>query len=280
MKQLKLFTFIFATLLFVSCGGNAETESNTTTGADETTQKEIDPKSAKAHFASMNVKAIGPEKTEIQQAVEDIHARIAKSDNPYVGYWVGKFGKNMINIIISDVENGTASGYSVCAGNYRALSGTAKKKSANAYSFALNEPGDDKYDGKFEFIIDVNTKILKGTWTPFTEKGAKSYTLNKKDFEYNAKNGDYSYASERVLTEEELMEYGEDELRTIRSEIYARYGYSFKEKDMRYHFESKDWYMPMSTDVREQLSEIEEQNIGLVYEYETYYDEYYDEYGR
>ena len=279
MKHLKLFSFLFAILLLASCGGNNETTDGASSGGDEISQKEIDPKSAKAHFASMDVKSIGPAKTEIQKEVEDIHARIAKSDNPHVGYWVGKFGKNMINIIISDMEDNTVSGYSVCAGNYRALKGTVTVGQSTT-SFVLNEPGDDQYDGKFEFTIDIGNNKLKGTWTPFSGKSAKSYTLNKRDFNYNIKNGDYSYASERVLTEKELMEYGEDELRTIRSEIYARYGYSFKEKDMRYHFEGKDWYMPMSTDVREQLSEIEEENIGLVYEYETYYEEYYDEYGR
>jgi hypothetical protein len=280
MKQLKLFTFLFAVLLLTSCGGNAEAEGDTTTGNDETTQKEIDPKSAKAQFASTGIKEIGPEKTEIQQTVDDIHARIAKSDNPYVGYWVGSFGKNMINIILSDVEDGVASGYSVCAGNYRALKGTAKKKGENAYSFILNEPGDDQYDGRFEFVIDLNDKNLDGTWIPFNGKKAKSYTLNNRDFVYDIKNGDYSFASEVVLKDNNLMEYQEDELRMIRSEIYARHGYSFKEKDIRYHFESKDWYMPMSTDVREKLTEIEEGNIGLLYEYETYYEEYYNEYGR
>jgi len=273
MKQLKLFTFLFAILLLVSCGGNAEQGS--ATNEDETTQKEIDPKSAKAKFASMDVKTIGPEKTATQQEVEDIHAQISKSDNPYVGYWVGKFGKNMINIIIYDVENEEAKGYSVCAGNYRPLKGSATKN-----SFALNEPGDDKYDGKFEFKIDLDSKTLKGTWTPFSGKNAKSYTLKKRDFQYNINNGDYSHISERLMEGDDLIEYREDELRTIRSEIYARYGYSFKEKDMRYYFEGKDWYMPMSTDVREQLTEIEEKNIGLIYEYETYYAEYYDEYGR
>lgn len=279
MKRLKLFTFLFAILLLASCGGNTETD-NETASNDQTTPKEIDPKSAKAKFASLSAKEIGPEKTEIQQAVEDIHVRIAKSDNLYVGYWVGKFGKNMINIILSDVKNGVASGYSVCAGNYRALKGSAKKKGGNAYSFVLNEPGDHKYDGKFEFTIDLNDENLKGTWTPFEGKNVKSYTLNKRDFSYNVKNGDYAYASERVIGEEELIEYSEEELRIIRSEIYARHGYSFTEKDMRYYFEGKDWYMPMSTDVREQFTAIEEENIGLLYEYEAYYEDYYNDFGR
>lgn len=281
MKHLKLFTFLpitigIAILLLTSCGGNTETKDDSSSSSDEVSQKEVDPKSAKAHFASMGVKGIGPAKTEMQKEVEDIHTQIAKSDNPFVGYWVGKFGKNMINIIIYDVENGDAKGYSVCAGNYRPLKGSADQKG----NFILNEPGDDKYDGKFEFTINADSKKLKGTWTPYSGKSAKSYTLNKRDFQYNIKNGDFSYASERVLTDDELMEFSEETLRIIRSEIYARYGYSFKEKDMRYYFEDREWYMPMSTDVREQLTEIEEQNIGLVYEYETYYAENYDEYGR
>ncbi len=281
MKRFTLLTLV-SLFFLVSCNNSTE-EGNESTQQD-TVQKEVDPNSAKAHFASLGESAasIGPNKSAVQEEVEDIHTRIAKSDNPYVGYWVGKFGRNMINIILSDVEDGQASGYSVCAGNYRKLTGTYKEDTDNVYDFVLEEPGDDKYDGEFDFTIDLNKQSLKGTWTPFQSKGnsAKNYTLAKRAFKYNIDNGDYSFASERDLTHADVENRTEEELRIMRSEIYARHGYSFKEKDMRYYFEDKDWYMPMFTDIREQLSEIEEMNIELIYEYETYYDEYYDEYGR
>ena len=48
----------------------------------------------------------------------------------------------------------------------------------------------------------------------------------------------------------------------------------------RYYFEQKDWYMPMGLDIRDKLTDIEVQNIELIYEYESYYEEEYDYYGR
>ena len=41
-----------------------------------------------------------------------------------------------------------------------------------------------------------------------------------------------------------------------------------------------DWYVPMGVDIREKLTDVEVQNIELIYEYESYYDEEYDDYGR
>lgn len=66
----------------------------------------------------------------------------------------------------------------------------------------------------------------------------------------------------------------------MRNEIYARHGYCFKIKDMRYTFERRSWYMPVSTDIRDELTDTEVANIQLIDEYETYYDEYYNEFGR
>ena len=78
----------------------------------------------------------------------------------------------------------------------------------------------------------------------------------------------------------EAAETNEDELAKYRNEIYARHGYSFKNKKWRYYFEKMDWYIPMGLDIRDKLSDIEVQNIELIYEYESYYEEEYDYYGR
>ena len=76
------------------------------------------------------------------------------------------------------------------------------------------------------------------------------------------------------------MELDEWTLGYIRNEIYARHGYSFKNKGWRYEFEGLDWYVPVGIDIRDKLTDVEVANIGLIYEYESYYDDYYDEYGR
>ena len=66
-----------------------------------------------------------------------------------------------------------------------------------------------------------------------------------------------------------------------RNSIYARHGYSFKNRKMRYFFDNYiDWYMPVNTDIRNSLTDIEKRNIELLKRYEEHAENYYDEYGR
>jgi hypothetical protein len=199
-----------------------------------------------------------------------------------LGSYVGAFGKNMINITITQATELVASGYSVCAGNFRKLEGTYDITDGNLYRFTLEEPGDDKYDGKFDFTLDPSKKSAVGEWVPFRKEGnsSKKYSLKKKSFTYNPAVGKYPEASQRELSDEDLNNLLEEDLTEMRNEIYARHGYSFKNKDWRYHFEALDWYMPTGVDIREKLTDIEAMNIELIYEYESYFQEYYDDYGR
>jgi hypothetical protein len=55
------------------------------------------------------------------------------------------------------------------------------------------------------------------------------------------------------------------DLEVIRNTIYARHGYSFKNRRMRYIFDGYvDWYMPVSVDIRDQLTAVEKQNVELL----------------
>jgi hypothetical protein len=76
--------------------------------------------------------------------------------------------------------------------------------------------------------------------------------------------GDYTFASEKYLISEDISKYSIDELRIIRNEIYARYGYIFKSKDIELYFSSKKWYKPSKKNVDDYLSKIEENNIRLI----------------
>lgn len=76
--------------------------------------------------------------------------------------------------------------------------------------------------------------------------------------------GDYTFASEKYLIIEDINNYSINELRIIRNEIYARYGYIFKSKDLELYFLSKAWYKPSRKNVDDYLSKIEESNIRLI----------------
>jgi hypothetical protein len=187
---------------------------------------------------------------------------------------------NKITLFISHLEDGNISGYSICAGNERPFSGAYEEKNG-VIKASLQEPGDNKYDGVFELEIDKESKKLTGKWSPFNNAlTGRHYNLERKNFKYDTSLGEDPQASSRLLKAEDVNNLLKDELRHMRNEIYARHGYSFKLKEVRKMFESQDWYMPVSLDVRKNLTPIEVKNEKLIKNFEKYAEESYDDYGR
>lgn len=289
MLQKSLLTILIFTLL--SCGAESPTSSNSTDTSNintappqqEITAKERPENSASAHFAK-DVRSIGPAMTPGQKTMTAQLSQLGQgaSENDILGYYTGQFGPNRITVILTHMDGDQLEGYSVCAGNFRPLKGSIRSQGEQSFKCELEEPGDDPYDGTFTFTLSTTERELEGDWAPFRKQGnrAKTYRLAARDFKYNPAVGEWPEASQRLLSEEDVWNYNSEELRLMRNEIYARHGYSFKIKDMRYHFEDQDWYMPVTTDIRTAITDIEVQNIELIYEYETYYEEYYDDFGR
>ncbi len=95
------------------------------------------------------------------------------------GVYIGKFGKDDIRLVLTYVSDAHLAGYNLLKGLQRNLSGSVKFSDSGIEMIA-NEPGDDKYDGRFEFILDTITYTIKGKWiandpaiTP------KNFILNK-----------------------------------------------------------------------------------------------------
>jgi hypothetical protein len=80
--------------------------------------------------------------------------------------------------------------------------------------------------------------------------------------------GKYEFASKRLLTQQDLDGYSQLELKIMRNEIFARYGYIFKTSDMKSHFGAQSWYRPSSADVMKMLTQVEKKNIELIKQYE------------
>lgn len=245
-----------------------------------------------------------------------------KTDN-ILGSYVGAFRaqkydadkapsySNRINISIDRLDENKVFGHSVVAGNIRPFEGTYTVKEDGSFDFQVQEPGDDRYDGKFTFTVDLNKpKSLRGKWTANDTKLAVSvreYGLEKKSFSYNpdydlpeavTMDGLYATweeeiaesltsevtelnASKAVLKKEDVENLYKGDLEFIRNAVYARHGYSFKNRRVRYVFDNYvDWYIPHSTDIRDQLTDIEKENIELLKRYEQHANEYYDSFGR
>jgi YARHG domain len=273
----RIYLIGIASLLF-ACGGTQDEQKK----SEETAMEEEIMEEELLASVTMDPRTFGGDKHESQTFIDDMYPSSDPTPDKILGSYIGEFGKNMINITLFKIENGKAEGFSVCAGNFRKIEGSMDLMQDDEYTFDMNEPGDDAYDGNFVFTLDASDETIIGKWTPFKEKGTskKSYKLEKREFNYDPSVGDWPESSQGLLADEDVNYLGEDELATMRNEIYARHGYSFKDKSWRYYFEGRDWYMPMGVDIREKLTDVEVANIELIYQYESYYEEYYDDYGR
>lgn len=216
---------------------------------------------------------------------------------------------NKINVSIDSIDGGKVQGHTVVAGNNRPFSGTLTKK-AEKYVVEAKEPGDDPYDGTFLFAVYPETGRVNGTWSSYDKSLAvtrRRYQLERRTFQYDPDQklqgrrlgriyGSYNpetdqsesltedawkyNASNTELTTAIVENMYKRDLEVIRNAIYARHGYSFQNRQMRYIFDRIPWYIPMSTDVTAQLTPLEKKNIELLKRYENHAANYYDKFGR
>lgn len=217
--------------------------------------------------------------------------------------------ENRINISLDSLKDGNIYGHSVVAGNLRPFTGTYTEKNGY-FEVKAKEPGNDQYDGVFTFTLNPVDEKIEGRWLANNKKLAvpeRSYVLYKKEFEYdpnqeldaidaevfNVSDTDADghehftpdaakiNASTTLLKKSDVENMYRRDLELMRNAIYARHGYSFKNRVMRHFFDNEvSWYIPLSTDVSKQLTELEKTNIDLLKRYEKHAEAYYDDFGR
>jgi len=320
MKSFRILLYTAQALIFLqSCGGNMI--KNKTGDSTQSVTVDSTPKNQAA------VVVVPKANTNLT----------VNSEQDLIGYWVGLFKpdttenviltgeqvawdfSNKINISIDSISGDKIIGHSVVAGNVRPFKGTVSKDSG-AWHVDAQEPGDDKYDGKFTFAIATGDSTLAGIWTANKKIRIphRKYRLTKKIFKYDPavkmdqsryvdwtkkktkhvidKEADYNgydesffaaswdaskyNASTRLLTKEEVLNLKKGDIFVIRNAIYARHGYSFKNQQLRAYFDKQLWYIPVSADVKNDFTEIEKKNIELLLRFEKNAKEYYDEFGR
>jgi hypothetical protein len=262
--------------------------------------------------------------------------KIVKTDEDLTGYWVGAIrtdsvpdtadfegatiwdNATKINISIDAINGSQVSGHSINAGKFRTFTGTVEH-AGNTYHFSVKEPGNDLYDGVFNFSIRTGDSVLSGTWRADhdIEPVLCYFDLTKKFFKYDpnlnldqatyvntkkTKNvkvkiddsseytttkyamatGDYANlnASATLLTAGQVSNLKAADLLLLRNYIFARHGYAFKKPAIQSFFDQQDWYIPVSTNVMSELTPIEKQNITLIKRYEKNAKEHYDSFGR
>ena len=75
-----------------------------------------------------------------------------------------------------------------------------------------------------------------------------------------------SQSNTRKIEKSEIQNLSLDELNKAYNEIFARYGHSFNNKELKEYFENQSWYYPVEgkTVSLEELNEIEKENLRII----------------
>ena len=74
---------------------------------------------------------------------------------------------------------------------------------------------------------------------------------------------------ENILSEDDLKDLSSSELMYLRNDVYAWYGYTFKNQDLAEYYSQLDWYTPLYSNVDSLLTDIDKRNVELILEFET-----------
>lgn len=95
------------------------------------------------------------------------------------GIYVGDFAGSEIRIKITYVSNKNVVGYNIHKGLLRNISGKVSETQDSIILY-MDEPGDNKFDGTFQLLIDRQNLNVNGSWVPFSSKlSKKAFTLKK-----------------------------------------------------------------------------------------------------
>ncbi len=172
---------LLALLLFVfGCGKKSEQTTNQTgsTNSGNTSEQQKNSTSENKQDIKTKLPVIGSYTGGFTASVFD-----KSKDYVY---------ENRITVFIDSLAGDMMYGRSVVAGNNRPFKGKFTKE-GSGYKAEVVEPGDDKYDGKFNFVVKIdeantNEIFLEGTWVSNDKKldvTERKYNLSKKDFAYD-----------------------------------------------------------------------------------------------
>jgi hypothetical protein len=133
--------------------------------------------------------------------------------------------------------------------------------------------------------IKIDVKGLKAMKDSMSKEELEEY----EEYEKYDQNAGFASSTEKIyalnasttlLTEKQVANLSKGDLSIIRNTIYARHGYSFKNRPLRVFFDRQTWYIPVNTNIKNAFTEVEKKNITLLLKYEKVAKEFYDYFGR
>lgn len=168
---MKILNYTFISLLAVSLVSCKKEGKTNESGKDSLTAKKdsvVIPEVHKEYYGIYTGDFAGMEKFTDESDGSEYDASVYKK----------------ISLKINRITKDSVYGQSIVNGNQRPIRGVFNE---SAKSFVLDEPGNDKTDGRFE--VKLNGDSLTGKWNAFNKSAVKSplktLKLTKKDFVYN-----------------------------------------------------------------------------------------------
>ena len=136
--------------------------------------------------------------------------------------------------------------------------------------------GPDGGGKDFKYSYDKNKKVLKisDITTEWSEDDQQELTDESWYYYYLDADGNivagrkYPFVSQQLLVAQDLERYSKDELKIMRNEIFAVYGYIFKTEPLKSHFAAQVWYTGDTENVDDYLTKTEKANVALIKEVE------------
>lgn len=200
--------------------------------------------------------------------VEKVSPWIPSSTQEYQGAY--HFGDSESESSLIILYNGTETVAQIVSGQFSddGKLWIKKRKNLSKVRIKGNQFYSDQTNGRF-VVYTGDVHPVKGLrveqpWSGIIEKGR--YEIGYRTSGVEAVfSGDFPEASIRVLEAAEVKEMKLRDLKLMRNEIFARYGYIFRKNGaMETHFREKEWYQPQHENVTSYLTSIERKNIELI----------------
>jgi hypothetical protein len=153
--------------------------------------------------------------------------------------------------------------------------GTLLSEEALGESYPSSGPDGGGQDYSYTYDPDrkvINVSNSSTNWDESIDNEVTSETWNPY---YLNENGQvipgrkYPEVSKQYLDESDLTLYSKDELKIMRNEIFAVYGYIFKTEPLKSYYGSLPWYKGERDNVDDMLTELEKKNVALIKEVEN-----------
>jgi hypothetical protein len=209
--------------------------------------------------------------------IEDSAVRpwIPKFEIEYAGIY--HFGESESESTLRIFYSGTLIIGQIQSGYWEKETGIWKGKYENLSNILIKKDGKficDQYSGQFVIYSNHNSNSkglrIDKPWNTWLPKGEYEVGIRLKRNPYEGYAGKFPQASSRQLQEAELDSLSKTNMKIMKNEIFARYGFEFRTGgEMDKYFSSQEWYRAQHKSVNEFLTELELKNIELIKKVES-----------